>query len=111
MLRACPDSGTLRTNFRIEVGRKQRTSDATASLDKARNARRQCRLIGPKAPSSRALSSSTSAPLVPTGDGQAPLMSQLLAQFAATGLPPAYLELEEKLTTPPSRPPQPQANP
>ena len=157
VLRTCPDSETLRTNFRIEVRRKQRTSDATASLDgvrfqipqafahlrelhlryarwdrsqadivdsrigtilatiypldKARNARGQRRLIGPKAPSSRALSLSTSAPPVPTGDGQAPLMRQLLAQFAATGLPPAYLELEEIPTTTPSRPPQPQANP
>lgn len=31
----------------------------------------------------------------PQGDGQAPLMRDLQARFAATGLPPAYLELDD----------------
>jgi transposase InsO family protein len=158
VLRDCPDSETLRTSFRIEVRRKQRTSDATATLDgvrfqipqvfahlrelhlryarwdrsqadivdprngailatiypldKARNAHGQRRSIGPKALSSRALSASTTGTPQPTGDGHAPLMRQLLAQFAATGVPPAYLELEETPTPShaPSLPP-PQANP
>jgi transposase InsO family protein len=151
VLRDCPDSETLRTSFRIEVRRRQRTSDATATLDgvrfqipqafahlrelhlryarwdrsqadivdprngailatiypldKARNANGARRLIGAKAPSSRALSASTSGVPQPAGDGHAPLMRQLLAQFAATGLPPAYLELEEPPTSSPSHAP------
>jgi hypothetical protein len=73
-------------------------------LDKARNAHGQRRSITPRALSSRALSSRTASVPEPTGDGHAPLMRQLLAQFAATGLPPAYLELEQEAPTPSSPP-------
>jgi hypothetical protein len=33
-------------------------------------------------------------------DPQAPLMRHLLAQFAATGLPPAYLEIDDASPNP-----------
>ena len=150
VLRECPTCEALRTSFRIEVRRQQRTSDGTVSLDgvrfeipqafahlrevslryarwdrsqadivdprdgailatiypldKARNAHGQRRSITPRAPSSRTLSSRTVAVPEPTGDGHAPLMRQLLAQFAATGLPAAYLELEQETPTPSSPP-------
>ena len=150
VLRECPNSEALRTSFRIEVRRQQRTSDGTASLDgvrfeipqafthlrevslryarwdrsqadivdprdgtilatiypldKARNAHGQRRSITPRGLSSRALSSRTVDAPAPTGDGHVPLMRQLLAQFAATGLPPAYLELEQEAPTPASPP-------
>ncbi len=124
--RECPGSEELRAAFRIEVKRRQRRSDGTASLagqrfetptryrhlrdvhlryarwdlrrvdlvdprtgailspvhpiDKEANA---CRLRGTLEPV-------TNAPRAPQG-GVAPLLQQMIADYAATGLPPAYL--------------------
>ena len=55
-------------------------------LDKAANADRPRRRRGP-APTEDA---------PPATDGPSPLLRKLLADFAATGLPPAYLPLDEE---------------
>lgn len=66
-------------------------------LDKARHADGRRRPIAkPMGISSRPVTTLKSErKAVPEGDGHAPLMRHLQAQFAATGLPPAYLELDE----------------
>ncbi|MDA8191279.1 MAG: DDE-type integrase/transposase/recombinase [Gammaproteobacteria bacterium] len=124
--RACPGSDELRAAFRIEVKRRVRRSDGTASLeghrfeipsryrhlpdvhlryarwdlrrvdlidprlgtilcpvypiDKAANAERLRRTVEP----------ASHAP-TPGASGIAPLLKQMIADYAATGLPPAYL--------------------
>ncbi len=68
-------------------------------LDKTRNAdgyRR--RITKPTGLSSRPVTTLTGG--ATASDPQAPLMRHLLAQFAATGLPPAYLELDDSSSTP-----------
>ena len=57
----------------------------------------------------RALSRLASDTAAPTPGGIAPLLRQLLADYAATGLPPAYLSDPSllPLTSPPSSPPTP----
>ncbi len=153
VLRDCPDSETLRRDFRVEVKRTQRRSDGTVSLDGVRfeipqafghlrelNLRyarwdRSCadivdprtgtiqatiyplnkaghadgrrrRVATPTGLSSRPVatlkeSAGTTASQI---DPQAPLMRHLQAQFAATGLPPAYLELDDSSTNPEHNP-------
>ncbi len=64
-------------------------------LDKTHHADGRRRLIKPTGVSSRPLGTSA-APR----DPHAPLMRHLLAQFAATGLPPAYLELDDASSDP-----------
>jgi len=129
--RPCPGSAELASSFCIEVARRQRRSDGTASLagtrfeiparyrhlqqvnlryarwdlskvdlvdartgavlcavkplDKAANANGQRRLLSPAAVDL--------SPVAPTG--MPALMTQLLADYAATGLPPAYLPVSE----------------
>jgi hypothetical protein len=61
-------------------------------LNKARHADGRRRIVLPTGLSSRPVATSSSAP---PRDPQAPLMRHLMAQFAATGLPPAYLELDD----------------
>ena len=69
-------------------------------LDKARHADGRRRAIKPTGLSSRPLAiakdATGSAPAAP----DAPLMRHLMAQFAATGLPPAYLELDDATSEP-----------
>ena len=130
--RDCPSVAALAAAFRIEVARRQRRSDGTASLagkrfeihnryrhlsvvhlryarwdlaqvdlvdsrtgtilcpikplDKSANADRQRRRLDPIGPDCAPLPSS----------GMAPLLRQLLADYAATGLPPAYLPTTDK---------------
>lgn len=125
--RECPGTAALAAAFRIEVARRQRRSDGTASikgerfeipsrfrhlarvhlryarwdltrvdlvdarsgtilcpvrpLDKSANADGQRRRLAPVAANAVAMAPS----------GMAPLLRQLLADYAATGLPPAYL--------------------
>jgi putative transposase len=128
--RPCPSSDALRRAFRMQVSRKQRTSDGTLTvagvrfeipsayrsllqptvriarwdlssvdlvdprrdihlvtllpLDKERNADRRRRAIADTS------AASASAPMTaPTGT--APLLRQYMADYAATGLPPAYV--------------------
>jgi len=63
-------------------------------LDKARHADGRRRSIKPTARSSRPLATDQDS-TAPPRDPQAPLMRHLMAQFAATGLPPAYIELDD----------------
>jgi len=66
----------------------QRTGETLCRLwplDKARNADRRRRVLPPKA----------ADPPAPSA-GMAPLLSQLMADYAATGLPPAYLPKPEE---------------
>lgn len=128
--RPCPSSDELRRAFRMEIARKQRTSDGTITVegvryeipsiyrtllrptirvarwdlssvdlvdprrgihlgtllpvDKERNAdRRRRALVDPAAGSAPAPE--------PAPVGIAPLLRQLMAEYAATGLPPAYV--------------------
>jgi len=128
--RSCPGSDELRRAFRMEITRKQRTSDGTITVegvryeipslyrtllrptirvarwdlssvdlvdprrgihlctllpvDKERNAdRRRRAIVDPTA-------TGTPAP-APGPAGIAPLLRQLMAEYAATGLPPAYI--------------------
>ena len=128
--RPCPSSDALRRAFRMEVTRKQRTSDGTITVqgvryeipsiyrtllrpsvrvarwdlssvdlvdprrgthlatllpvDKERNAdRRRRALVDPTV--------ATAPEPVPAPAGIAPLLRQLMAEYAATGLPPAYV--------------------
>jgi transposase InsO family protein len=62
-------------------------------LDRARNAEGRRRALDPVA---------TSPTTRPAGGGMAPLLRRLMAEYAATGLPPAYLPLDESTspTTP-----------
>jgi putative transposase len=59
---------------------------ALRPLDKSANADGQRRALAPKA--------TDSAPTPPCG--MAPLLRQLIAEYAATGLPPAYLPTTNK---------------
>jgi putative transposase len=61
-------------------------------LDKARYADGRRRIVPSTELSSRPVATSSTTP---PRDPQAPLMRHLMAQFAATGLPPAYLELDD----------------
>lgn len=86
-----------------------RSGDVQATihpLDKARHADGRRRLIAqPMGVSSlpvTALKGERKA--IPQGDDRAPLMRHLQAQFAATGLPPAYLELDETSHDPERKP-------
>ena len=128
--RTCPSSDELRRAFRMEVTRKQRTSDGTITVegvryeipsiyrtllrptvrvarwdlssvdlvdprrgtylatllpvDKERNAdRRRRALVDPAV--------ATAPEPAPAPAGIAPLLRQLMAEYAATGLPPAYV--------------------
>jgi putative transposase len=128
--RPCPSSDALRRAFRMEISRKQRTSDGTITVagvryevpsayrtllrptvrvarwdlssvdlvdprrgthlctllpvDRERNADRRRRAIVDAA------AAGTPQP-VPPPAGIAPLLRQLMAEYSATGLPPAYL--------------------
>jgi hypothetical protein len=55
-------------------------------LDKVRNAERGRAALGPVAPRDR-----DETPSAPADPGMAPLLRKLLADYAATGRPPAYL--------------------
>jgi transposase InsO family protein len=128
--RPCPSSDALRRAFRVEMSRRQRTSDGTITVagvryelpsayrtlvtptvrvarwdrssvdlvdprrgthlatllpvDKERNADRRRRQL--------AAAASAGAPdAEPPPVGIAPLLRQLMADYAATGLPPAYI--------------------
>lgn len=59
-------------------------------LDKAANAGARRRALDPV----------TVAPTPPAPSGMAPLLRRLMAEFAATGLPPAYLPTEQPEPTP-----------
>ena len=128
--RPCPSSDALRRAFRMEMSRKQRTSDGTITVagvryevpsayrtllrptvrvarwdlssvdlvdprrgthlctllpvDKERNADRRRRAI------LDAAAAGTPQP-APAPGGIAPLLRQLMAEYSATGLPPAYV--------------------
>ncbi len=137
--RPCPSSQQLQWAFMAEVGRTQRRSDGTLSLegrryevpsryghlaalrvryaawdlsqvylcdpttgavlcrlfplDKHKNADgRRARREAPQAPNAPAAAT-------PPASGMAPLLHKILQQYAATGLPPAYLPKDE-LSTP-----------
>ena len=62
---------------------------AVKPLDKSANADGQRRALQPLGPELSAIAPS----------GMAPLLRQLLADYAATGLPPAYLPLPDKEPT------------
>jgi hypothetical protein len=67
-------------------GRTGKVLDRLYPQDKARNADGQ----------RRRLTSESAEPVQDTGSGQmAPLLKKLLAKHAATGLPPAYVPLEQ----------------
>jgi putative transposase len=66
-------------------------------LDKARHADGRRRIVPSTGLSSRPVATSSTAT---PRDPQAPLMRHLMAQFAATGLPPAYLELDDSSSEP-----------
>ena len=113
--RVCPSAGSLAAAFRCEASCQQRRSDGTVSLagqrfeipaayrhlgtvqvryarwdlsrDKSANADGQRRML-PCAQRADA------TPTPPTGI--APLLRQLIADYAATGLPPAYLPTFDK---------------
>ena len=69
-------------------------------LDKTRHADgRRRQITKPTGLSSRPVATLKGS-TTPQGDPHPPLMRQLLAQFAATGLPCAYLELEDSSTDP-----------
>jgi len=72
-------------------------------LDKARHADgRRRRVAKPTGLSSRPVATlkDSTGTTASQSDPQAPLMRHLLAQFAATGLPPAYLEIDDSSTNP-----------
>jgi len=64
-------------------------------LDKRRNAERGRLALGPLASAAR-----DEPPLQPADPGLAPLLRKLLADYAATGRPPAYVPLPSKKETP-----------
>jgi transposase InsO family protein len=115
--RESPDTETLRRAFRTQTTRTQRRSDGSCSLggirfevpsrfrhltrltprtdtplatlyplDKVANAERGRRALEPLEVARPGAAPSASPP-----GGPAPLLAQLLAEHAATGLPPAYL--------------------
>jgi hypothetical protein len=135
--RPCPSSDALRRAFRMEMKRRQRTSDGTITVagvryelpsayrtlvnptvrvarwdrstvdlvdprrgthlatllpvDKERNADRRRRQIADAA--------AAGAPAAqPAPVGIAPLLRQLMAEYAATGLPPAYIPHDPTIT-------------
>jgi transposase InsO family protein len=136
--RPCPSSDELRRAFRMQVTRKQRTSDGTLTvagvryeipsayrtlvrptvrvarwdlssidlvdprrgthlatlfpIDKEKNADRRRRVLAD------ASLGATSMPLTQPS-GVAPLLRQLMAEYAATGLPPAYVPHDTTLDT------------
>jgi putative transposase len=72
-------------------------------LDQTRHADGRRRVTKPTGLSSRPLATGTDATASSTAaptDPHAPLMRHLRAQFAATGLPPAYLELDDPRSDP-----------
>ena len=74
-------------------------------LDKARHADGRRRSIAkPMGVSSRPMTQLKGEGAVAQGDGKAPLLRHLQARFAATGLPPAYLELDETPNDPEHKP-------
>jgi len=77
--------------------------DRLYPLDKEANAdgRRRRRAPGPLAAGQAPQVPRPAAP-VPGQAGMAPLLRQLVAQYAATGLPPAYLPRPEELPAPPA---------
>jgi putative transposase len=124
--RDCPGSDALRDAFRIEVKRKQRRSDGTVSLEgqrfeipsryrgfeqiHLRYARwdfsrvdlidaRSGQILCPIRPLDKAANADAlRRRLDPatTSNLSAPLLKQMMADYAATGLPPAYLPTPEK---------------
>jgi putative transposase len=123
---SCPDTEKLHLAFTTEVGRIQRRSDGTLSLEGTRfevpsryghmeklpvryaawDLRRVylsdpktgeilCRLYpqdkAKNAQGVRALRTPASDPQPPAPAGMAPLLQKIIQQYAATGLPPAYL--------------------
>lgn len=132
--RPCPSSSELRMAFTTEVGRTQRRSDGTISLDAIRFEipsryghlerlsvryaswdRSQVHLCDPKtgkvlcriypqdkeknAEGRRGLRAKprlTAESVKPSG--MAPLLQKIMAQYAATGLPPAYLPKDQTPT-------------
>jgi putative transposase len=149
--RPCPSSDELRRAFRMEVMRKQRTSDGTITVagvryeipslyrtllrpcvrvarwdlssvdlvdprrgthlctllpvDKERNADRRRRALADPAAAAGLPASAPPAP------GIAPLLRQLMAEYAATGLPPAYLPHDLTTRDPDDRDPDDADNP
>jgi putative transposase len=70
-------------------------------LDKTRHADgRRRRITKPTGLSSRPVATLKGGTTATQSDAHAPLMRHLLAEFAATGLPPAYLELDDSSSTP-----------
>jgi hypothetical protein len=65
-------------------------------LDKRQNASGRRRRLTPAQPDSATAATPAAAPPPPPASGIAPLLSELLADYAATGLPPAYLPKEPK---------------
>jgi hypothetical protein len=63
-------------------------------LDKARNADGRRRLIHPVNPL---------IDQAPAAPGVAPLLAQLMAEYAATGLPPAYITKDEFINPDPDK--------
>jgi len=134
--RPCPSSEDLRLAFTTEVGRTQRRSDGTISLDAIRFEipsryghlerlsvryaswdRSRVHLCDPKtgvvlcriypldkqknaqgvrAPRAKPLVGPSSQSVKPSG--MAPLLRKIMAQYAATGLPPAYLPKDQTST-------------
>ena len=130
--RECPASAALAAAFRVEVKRRQRRSDGTASLDGGRfeiparyrhlefvhlqYARwdltrvdmvepRTGAILCPVKPLDKSANADGQrkpqkpvatdlSPLPPSG--MAPLLRELLADYASTGLPPAYLPMTDK---------------
>ena len=74
-------------------------------LDKTRHADgRRRRITKPAGLSSRPVATLKGGTTAAQSDAHAPLMRHLLAEFAATGLPPAYLELDDPSSTPEPNP-------
>jgi hypothetical protein len=74
--------------FLIDPHTEQRAA-TLYPLDKLRNAERGRRALAPSDDSAP-----TQAPNLPTAAEAAPLLKQLMADYAATGLPPAYLPFD-----------------
>ena len=89
--RECPSSDALRAAFRIDVTRTQRRSDGTVSLDGTRfeipSAYRHLQRVD------------VVEPIPDSTPGIAPLLRQLLAEHAATGLPPAWIPADWQEST------------
>lgn len=135
--RPCPSSDTLRRAFRVEMSRRQRTSDGTITVAGvryelpsayrtlvnptvrvARWDRSTVDLVDPRRGSHLATllpvdrernadgrrrqvadAAAAGAPAAePATVGIAPLLRQLMAEYAATGLPPAYIPHDPTIT-------------